>query len=172
MTPASKKRVFTLTATAVVSLAGCRGVIGIEDLDVRNDAGPGSGDGGTDGPKGGPDSGGPDVTPGGDAGCRSRPTGMDCGKCCHDDATLGPQFMALQKLAVETGCVCGTGACTAASECGSTLCAMVMGGGMECGPCIDGVLRTSTSSACMTLANRCMTDGCKGIYDCIRDCPP
>jgi hypothetical protein len=79
-------------------LAACRGVLGIEDLDVVKDGGAGT-DGGGDAP--GDSLIAADVLqpPGAiDAGCQAM-TGMACGMCRRNAPALMPAFAALDGIA-------------------------------------------------------------------------
>src|SRR5690242_10670071 len=96
-----------LVGPAIIALASCRGVIGIEDLDVVKDGGSTKTDagGGTDAIA---DTNSADSPmPGTDGGKCSGLTGMACGMCCHDDSVLKTQFPLLQNIAVDSGCACG-----------------------------------------------------------------
>ena len=151
------RRIAYVAAAVAVMLVACRGVLGIEDLEVVKDGGT-SNEGGVDAPGDRLVVG--DVVPDVpisvfDAGCQSK-TGSSCGSCCH--MALGMQFEKLQQTAFMQKCVCGGAACGGPTECGETLCKM--DGGMEigCGACVDMQTKMPAPGACTTAAEACERD--------------
>jgi hypothetical protein len=148
------------------SFFGCRGIIGIEDLNVADagvDGGKDSGgssssssssSGGGEG--GAPDAGGP---------CVGK-TGPECGKCCRDNFRDG--VAQLEANAKNTGCICGAGPSSCATECATEIYAgnpPIAGG--ACSPCIDQQLRTP---ACKNARDACNTDACRTAAACEQQC--
>jgi len=179
-----KRRVSWAIIAPLLVLGGCRGVLGIEDLDVVADGGTPKAEAGTDAMIGtdammGTDARGDALPmPTIDAGCGAT-SGMACGMCCRQSQALAPGFEKLAQLAKMSGCVCGaTGACTATSECGSDLClaggtAMAMG----CGGCVDMATRKAPGGtltpACQTAVDNCAADpDCSQVLFCSHSCNP
>ena len=165
----------TLAAVAVSIgvLTGCRAIIGIDELDVVGDGGP---DGGV-GPKldAALDAAGDAavidsaIPPAPiDAGCQNT-TGMACGMCCRSSGALMPAFAQLDRVLVDNQCICGTsGKCV--TDCAASACT---GGNsvMQCGACIDGVIRQPMTTQCMAAATACMNDvACRDSLGCFGSC--
>jgi hypothetical protein len=181
----------TLAAGLVLGiLAGCRGVLGIEPLelvdggdatqadapgnDATNDAGS-EATPGTDGPveaeasvdadAGSPVDAAPDIL----AICANE-GGMNCRPCCK--SSLATQTGALIGYMLSSGCICGGGQC--AAECDSSLCGAAPGPPpMACANCSDmAVLGPSTiSGPCTTAINDCRNDNaCAAAIECLQGC--
>ena len=182
-----KRRAWCAVVAPLLVIGGCRGVVGIHDLEVVADGGSGGGaEGGTDSAMG-TDSMGTDSSTGMDAradgpqptidaGCQTT-TGMACGMCCRMTQALTPGYDKLAQLAKSTGCVCGAGACTATSECGSDLCGASGQAGMGCGGCVDMATRkmpgTSLTPTCQMAVDACrMNQDCSQVLFCEQSCNP
>ena len=182
MTTRSLRGALYVVAAPLLVLGGCRGVVGIHDLDVVSDGGS---EGGGGGAEGGVDAG-KDVVVAGDtgsdapvavvtidAGCQQS-TGMACGMCCRMSPALMPAFAKLDRIAKSTGCVCGAGACS--TECGNDVC-MDKPSTMGCGGCVDMNTRampgTSLAPLCMDAVTECMADAvCVNAPACQHSCNP
>jgi len=164
---------------ALVVLGGCRGVLGIEDLDVVA-GGTGKTEAGSDAPSGTDAAMGTDARSDGppissiDAGCQAT-SGMACGMCCRMATVLAAGFTKLESLAHQTGCVCGGAACT--NECQSELCAN-QPAKMTCGGCVDMALRMTPggpalSAPCQSAIDECTADlDCNAVLTCEHSCNP
>ena len=170
----SFRRALYAVAAPVLLLGGCRGVIGIEALDVVADAGGGAGvDAGKDvvvGVETGSDA---PAVPEIDAGCQTS-AGMACGKCCRMAAVLMPAFGKLDMLAKENHCICGAGACTATTECANDVCAGTSSN-PPCGGCVDMSIHpmppATASAECVAAETACMNDSvCKAAIACQQSC--
>jgi hypothetical protein len=146
----SLKRALYMVTGPLLFLGGCRGVVGIHDLDVVADVGvPGSegGVGATSDNAVSSEASGTDAASDGpvhvpiEAGCQSS-TGMACGMCCRTAAVLMPAFGKLDQLAAQENCICGAGACSTSTECGTTVCVGSPSNGM-CGGCVEFIVQVS-----------------------------
>jgi hypothetical protein len=169
-------RRITVLVGAILVVGGCRGVIGIHDFDVVADSTEGGTDAGSDVVVGVDARADAPPGPAIDAGCQGS-TGMACGMCCRMSAALMPAFAKLEAIAKQTGCVCGSGACTAAGECGGDLCMGKPTSGMGCGGCVDMATRsmpgTSLTPQCTNAVAACTADAvCQDARLCQHSCNP
>jgi hypothetical protein len=163
------KRV-AIAIAAVALAAGCRAVLGIEELDL-GDAGAdaaAANDGGSDAST---DAAGdvrderPPPPPDSGDGCNAK--GPQCRECCriaHGDA-LG----RFQARAFDAGCLCGP----CATDCGPSWCASPSGPppSMACGGCIDMAI-TNKNPPCGKAGDDCAQDPtCAAAVTCLRGCP-
>lgn len=153
-------------------LGGCRGVLGIEDLDVVADGGGDAtrADAKVDSPFDASvtDTSTADVTV-----PNKCAVDADCPKCCHDDPALRPAFARLGQYAKATSCICGTAPCSSTAECGADICTGSTGapaGG--CLQCVDMQIRPAAgTSQCANAKTQCNGDSsCKPFLDCITSC--
>jgi hypothetical protein len=153
------------------ALVACRGVLGIEELelvDAGEDAAGASdaatqaeaaNDSGLDAPA--PVDAGMDSP---FASCGAQ--GANCPMCCHDNVTMAA-FIALDEYGVDAGCICGSGSCPP-SQCAS-VCANPSSP-PNCGMCTDPVF---AGSACPAVGNACANDpSCAAAIECLRICFP
>jgi hypothetical protein len=166
-------RTLSALAVPILWLGGCRGIVGIHDLDVVADGSEGGTDAGGDVVVGVDALADSPVGPAIDAGCQLS-MGMACGMCCR--MALIPAFAKLEQIAKQTGCVCGSGACTSANECGADLC-MAKPSTMGCGACVDMSTRTvpgtTPTPQCSNAMTECMADSvCRDAPICQHSCNP
>jgi hypothetical protein len=170
----------------ILTLAGCRAVIGIEPLELADAAGasPASDGGGdvgpalTDASDANTDAAdaadaasadtGPPLLP--DGGVCTKALGPDCFMCCHQG--FGTSFNRYEELARETACICGTsGLCT--STCSSAICAQPPAPPpppMGCAVCVDSAL-TGSTQACLQAAGLCDDEAdCRNASRCLQFC--
>lgn len=168
-------------------LAACRGVLGIEPLELV-------GDGGVDGASSDGTPTGADAdaaAPGSDASDGSTTAdsppdappdtsaiismcvgqGTNCRPCCKMSLMQGNESLTM--LAVQAGCICGSGQC--ASECDGSTCG---GSGapppQACAMCTDTALLGpgSPSQPCSQAVDDCMqTPACAPVMQCLMACP-
>jgi hypothetical protein len=154
-----KRRIFfSLTA-----LVACRGVLGIEELELADSGA--SKDGASDAPSdavGQPDTDKTDgISPGGCA------TAGNCRQCCRQ--TFGKEIDEAAYLGKDS-CFCGAvGKCS--TDCAAGLC--VDAAPKEpCGPCIDGQIIKPASKECEDMVTACVQrPSCKVGVDCLKSCP-
>jgi hypothetical protein len=181
---------------ALVALAGCRGILGIESLEVVGDGGSDGGPedattsdadhpGDASGPSKDsgdatppPDGGGPrplalpDGAPPNDSGCQYQsPTGSDpCQPCCHMAFPAGFDDMAV--AAIAAGCLCQEDGGGCGGECGSAFCANPAGSmpSSSCNMCLDKALGATCAPALTT----CTSADCINARSCLASCggPP
>jgi hypothetical protein len=192
------KRARLLAFSAFV-LAGCRGILGIENLTVDEDASVASEDaavqdGGTDAtirPKGDAsidssvtssadaphDTSSSDRRPPADG----PPPGADAGECA-DAGTMcpaccrmnnGPAVAILEGYAIEAGCIC-TGASTCTTACDGSVCSGVFNPTPgTCAMCIDPLIGPSALCANEGPVGQCMGEpSCNPYLTCLGGCPP
>ncbi len=168
---------------ASLVLVACRGIVGIEPLELvdggRSDSESSSSSGdGAAADTGQVDAGhdarsdahqgrdsGPDVP------VTNCPTmGSMCLGCCRMTVG-GSDFAALENYGRLSGCLCGSGACQ--SACSTSVCATPPGPmNMTCGMCTDPQL-VSMTAACVSAGDMCAKDStCAAAIDCLRSCPP
>jgi hypothetical protein len=161
-----------------IALLACRGIIGIEPLELSDsgmDASAGgdatSHDASTDA-GGGPDTAGP--ADGGDPYAQCATQGGGCRPCCHTN--FASAFNALPLYLRDAGCICGTGQCSdVATGCAQQTCANPPQPPQPpCGPCIDTImLQKPLAGSCDKGATDCMNDPtCKQAVECLRACAP
>lgn len=159
---------------AIPASVGCRGIIGIEPLEIADggpDAAPdarggvdGSAEGGG-GEAGGGDAGGGDASP--YAACVQQ--GAMCRPCCH--TTFNTANQQLMQGARSGGCFCADAGGECQSECAASLCAGAMPD-MTCGPCIDNAVLSPSTPTCMQAVSHCeASQSCRDIIDCMKACP-
>ena len=152
-------------------LGGCRGVLGIEDLDVAADGGAATADAQVDSPS---DANVTDTSPADVTVPTKCAEATDCPKCCHDDATLRPAFAKLGQYAKGMGCICGTAPCSSSTtECGADVCTNLPSPpAAGCLQCIDMQIRPAAGTPqCANAKNQCNGDSsCKPFLDCISSC--
>ncbi len=171
----------------LVALAGCRGILGIESLEVVGDAGRDGGpedataadaggpsnDSGADAKP--PDGGGPrplalpDGAPPSDSGCQYQsPTGSDpCHPCCR--AAFPAGFDDMEVAAIAGGCLCQEDGGGCGSECGPNFCADPAGSGMpssSCNMCLDKAL----GATCAPVLTECNSPDCINARSCLASC--
>lgn len=153
-----------------VLFAGCRGVLGIEDLTLADGGADGSTahDSGADG--GGADGAVVDAAPDAAPPCGNTTTRSECVMCCSNAhmPALNPFTMFIDQgdNCVCTGCnMGGTGPCTSTLKvCGGTMTAM----GTMCIGCAVGSM---IDNRCPNLTNKCTNDlGCKPLAECAATC--
>jgi hypothetical protein len=190
--------IFLFVACAASSLGACRGVLGIENLELVD-----AGDGGemradtSVGPEsgtaesGGQDAAQDDVTspdsapsvdssppPSDGAGPDASPyamcvaEGQMCRPCCR--TTYLSANTVFTQLAGTDGCLCGaSGQCQ--SECVASICASPPNGStpvMACNSCFDMAVISPTASACMSADQTCEGEpSCQDVIDCLNSCP-
>jgi hypothetical protein len=164
-----RAKVFGLASVALLS---CRAVLGIEDIpDTKDAGGTGPMDAGGDATKvDAPPDGTPPAKEGGLTDVSACVSSADCRQCCR--MTYGQTFGELEKVARDTQCLCGSGACT--SDCASSACNTppqppAMG---ACGKCVDDSLAGGVG-ACGTAIKQCQANGpaCEPAATCIAACP-
>jgi hypothetical protein len=171
-------------AAALVLVAGCRAVLGIEPLDDVD--GGTETDGGTvkDATLADTSTDAADASVSTDAADTSAPTdaadtspppnpcadaGPNCNMCCRNGS--GPAEHLLEQYSIEAGCVCG--ATTCGPECADGgFCA---GQGppvpMSCGQCVGTALGAS-SPPCEAAQATCTGDpSCAPVLECLKGCP-
>ncbi len=165
MTPRTSRTPRGAAVFALLFVAGCRAVLGIEDLTLVDGGGVG-GDAGSDGASDAAmhnDSAAdaPHAPP-----CGNTTTRPDCGMCCTNAG--GPAIMAFTGYVDQVdSCVCGacSGPCPAMQKvCGGGMSAM----GTMCIGCAAGTL---IDNRCPTLTGKCTGDNaCKALADCMATC--
>lgn len=175
----------TAAAACIASLGACRGVLGIEQLELT-DASPADGsqppkdgapaaDTGLDSPS---TEDGP-TSPDGPPAC-PQPQGPPCYDCCRMASMAGGQALMMFAGMMQSpgvSCLCGpSGQCQ--SECASTACSgqMVMPS-MACNDCFDQALFPSDGGmpapTCQTAIHECEDSGvCNQVLSCMRACIP
>gem|GEM_PF-3031685 len=170
------RRACAFLVLAIPAAAGCRGIIGIEPLEIA--------DGGVDGGRdargavdasadaaGGGDAGGGEAG-GGDASayaaCVQEGSSM-CRPCCH--ATFSGASMQLGQTAIGAGCMCADAGGECQSECASSLCVQ-KAPSMTCGPCFDNAVLSPSTPTCTQAVSECEgSSSCHDIIDCMKACP-
>ena len=157
------------TLFAIVFVAGCRGVLGIDDLTLVDggvgDAGPhdGAGDSATQSDTGPADTGG-DAPPA----CGGTTNKGDCEMCCGRDNMNA--FTAFQ-MHVDQSIPCACTACMPGSQCtsahkicgGSTPIMMTM--------CLGCVINTAIDNTCPEIVSACQQDAtCRPYLGCVAGC--
>jgi hypothetical protein len=90
-----------------------------------------------------------------------------CPPCCH--TTHGASFEALERAAVNVGCICADGGATdCTTACSTTVCAGNFTGAIPsgCNQCLDMRLG---SPACGAIPGQCGVE-CKPALDCLQSC--
>ncbi len=153
-----RSRTLALLAT-IGALAGCRGIVGIEELTLDDagarDAAPDQApaDAGTD-------AADANVNP-----CWSN-VGPPCGRCCKE--SNGNAIQQLESAGKTSGCICGDGG-LCRTECTTTTCGP---GGMPdetCAPCLDDAL-LSPSPPCAQARAACTSAACGSLIACMEGC--
>jgi hypothetical protein len=149
-----------LAALACALLAGCRAVVGIDELRLEDASAAAPSDAGADARDAGPPP---------DSGCG--PSDHACRKRCRDNnAGANP---LLETELKNRGCICGAGAC--ATECASTVCSggAPDGGPAQCPPCMDDLIKClPPGPACRDALTTCRGNpACKPLLDCFEACP-
>ncbi|MGO8996605.1 MAG: hypothetical protein ACLQVI_25100 [Polyangiaceae bacterium] len=180
-----------LLAFGLITLCGCRGILGIEDLTYEEDASVGGGDAtiatdaATDAsapfdaahpPDGShpPDAHGdgpPPPPPDSGAGeCDASAQG-GCGGCCRN--TNGAAIAVLEAYAVDAGCLC-TDTASCLGVCDASVCGGNFGSpSMQCAQCVDPLIGPANTSC--SAATTCQSDPtCSPYLQCLMNCggPP
>jgi hypothetical protein len=185
------KRRTVWALTTLAALAGCRGIIGVEDLglDAGADAATASKDASTNDAGTMTDGsvltdgtlldvfvpmegGGPPPIDAAVLGTCMGMTGSACQGCCR--MNYGMEQQKLDTYAVTDHCICGGAQCT--TECATNVCAGEAGmPPPTCGQCIDGEYNTGAmqkSGPCFKALNDCNMDlTCQLAAQCHLACP-
>ena len=158
------RRALVAIGCALVALASCRAVVGVEPLELVDAAAAGAD------AASGHDGG--DASPGGDSGRTDTCTaGSQCRGCCREAYPTAFNDV-LPRLLVQTSCVCGSGLC--AQECATATCASPPTAPVPpCGPCTDqAVTSPSPTPACANAIAQCRQNpDCAPALNCMQSCP-
>lgn len=162
--------------------AGCRAVLGVEDLTLDEDGGgTAGGDGGEGGADGAAAETSADAAP--DAPATDAAADVlvntcvgqqDCRRCCRETAPYNAGFPILQDTARQQGCICNLSspASSCQTTCATEACATPPQMPQPaCGKCIDDIYRQAPASCSAAFAACRQNASCAAALDCIQACP-
>lgn len=170
------RQVFPWFALVVGVAAGCRGVLGIEELTVETDGGAVTADAAGDAVASDSATDAPsssNATRGTMRAMECRSSGKNgpmCLQCCRESSGEMNSGGQLESFGRMTACICsGAGGCSV--QCATAACAMPPGpGGGECGGCVDNRL-AGGASECVAARNSCKQSmACAFMAACFEGC--
>ncbi len=161
-----KKRVILFSTAALVA---CRGIIGIEDLELADASS--TTDAASD--TNAVDTASADVVDETKVVKTCNAPGTECRKCCRDN--YSPEIQEWAKIANGTGCACASDAGCSVDCSGADTCPPGASPAQKCGKCIDDLLVSgleTTKNPCEKAANDCRAnEACRLAVECLEQCP-